>query len=120
MWFKGIKGEKSRFVVPKWIYRGYRVLILDLIKEVRSISLSLFIKDNNNTRVILLILYTTTSITFPRLSFKHQKRLITLNSIYKDRNLKSTLPLIIPTFALLKTDCLVSLLGVYTALEKLK
>jgi hypothetical protein len=118
--FKGIEGEKSRFVIPKWICRGSRVLIFNLVKEVRSISPSLLIKNDNNTRMILLILRTTTSVSLPRLPFKHKKRLATLNSICKDRNLKSTLPLVVPAFALLKTNCPISLLSVSTALKKLE
>jgi hypothetical protein len=120
MWFKGIEGEKSRFVIPKWIYRGSRVLIFNLVKEVRSISLSLLIKNDNNTRMILLILYIMTSVSLPRLPFKYKKRLVILNSIYKDHNLKSTLPLIMLVFALLKTNYPISLLSISMALKKLE
>ena len=120
MQFKGIKGKKSRFVIPKWICKGSRVLIFNLVKEVRSISLSLFIKNDNNTRIILLILCTTISVSLPKLLFKHKKRLVTLNFICKDCNLKSTLLLVILTFALLKTNCPVSFFSISAALKKLK
>jgi hypothetical protein len=116
MWFKCVKGKESRFVIPKWICKGYRVLIFNLVKEVRSISLGLFIKNDNNTRVILLILCTTTSVSLSRLPFKHKKRLAALNSICKDRNLKGTLLLVMPTLSLLKTNCLIPLFGICTAL----
>jgi hypothetical protein len=120
MWFKCIKCKESRFVVSKRICKGYRVLILNLIKEVRSVSLGLFIKDNNNTRMVSLILSFPTRVPLSRLAFKHKKRLITHNSVSKYCNLKGTLLLVITAFPFLKLDCFVPLFSICTALEVFK
>jgi hypothetical protein len=95
-------------------------LIFNLVKEVESVSLGILIKNNNNSRVILLILCTTTSVSLSRLPFKHKKRLATLNSIYKDYNLKGTLLLIMLTLPLLEMDYSIPPLGIRTTLEELE
>jgi hypothetical protein len=120
MWFKCVKSKELRFAISKWICRSSRVLIFNLVKEVRSVSLGLLIKNNNNSRVILLILYTTTSVSLSRLLFKHKKKLATLNSIYKDCNLKGTLLLVMLTLPLLKIDCPIPPLSIRTTLEELE
>jgi hypothetical protein len=119
VWFECVKSKELRFAILKWICRSSRVLIFNPVKEVGSVSLGLLIKNDNNSRVILLILCTTTSVSLSRLPFKHKKRLATLNSICKDCNLKGTLPLVMPTLPLLKTDCPVPLLAYIRPLRNL-
>ena len=77
------------------------VLMFYLIEEVRSISLSLFVKGNNNIRVILLTLCFMSRVSNARFPSKDQKRLISGDSIYKDSNLERKLPLIVAAFPLL-------------------
>jgi len=59
-------------VVSERICKCSKVLIFDLIEEVRSISLSLVIKNNNYARVILLSFGLLTAISF-RLALKHEE-----------------------------------------------
>jgi len=59
-------------VVSERICRCSRVLIFDLVEEVRSISLSLVIKNNNYARVILLSFGLPTAISF-RLALEHEE-----------------------------------------------
>jgi hypothetical protein len=59
-------------VVLERIYRYSGVLIFNPVKEVRSISPSLIIKNNNYARVILLSFGLSTAISF-RLALKHKE-----------------------------------------------
>jgi hypothetical protein len=74
VWCKGVEGKESRLVIFKRVCRCYRVLIFDLVKKVRSVSPSLFIKDNHYARMIPLSLCLPTVVPV-RLSLKHKEGL---------------------------------------------
>ena len=59
-------------MVSERIYKCNKVLIFDLVEEVRSISLSLVIKNNNYARVILLSFGLLIAISF-RLALKYKE-----------------------------------------------
>jgi hypothetical protein len=106
-------------VVSERIYRCSRVLIFDPVEEVRSISLSLVIKNNNYARVILLSFGLSMAISF-RLALKHEEWLTSWNAISKYSDLEGTLAFIMSAFAFFDADYSVSLFGVYTAFKVLE
>jgi len=59
-------------VVSEQICKCNKVLIFDLVEEVRSISLSLVIKNNNYAKVILLSFSLPIAISF-RLALKYKE-----------------------------------------------
>jgi hypothetical protein len=106
-------------VVSERIYRYSGVLIFDLVEEVRSISPSLVIKNNNYARVILLSFGLSTAISF-RLALKHKEWLASWNAISKYSDLEGVLAFVMSAFAFFDTDYSVSLFGVRTAFEVLE
>ena len=106
-------------MVSERIYRCSEVLIFDLVKEVRSISPSLVIKNNNYARVILLSFGLPTAISF-RLTLKHEEWLASWNAISKYSDLESALAFVMSAFAFFDADYSVSLFGVCTAFEVLE
>ena len=106
-------------MVSERIYRYSRVLIFNPVEEVRSISPSLVIKNNNYARVILLSFGLLTAISF-RLVLEHEEWLASWNAISKYSDLEGALTFIISAFTFFNTDYSVSLFGVRTAFKVLE